>query len=199
MMKAPWISSLFIAFFLITSIATQPTANLLSTWTNDESFINSTSFTDGSKIRAILHTHDDNLPTFTCGFFCNGTCTSYIAYVESNPPQVYFLKLASRGIPNPGRARFVSDYIEFIDTILCLYVSSTEQSNICLTVDTGLPRTFTLKYIKLMPDGHLKAVGWDSTGDGAVTDIFTNDQCSYPLACGRNARWTDSFRTVDSI
>ncbi|CAI9296510.1 unnamed protein product [Lactuca saligna] len=84
-MMAIWISSFLFAFFLIlSSIAAQPhyfqtTANLSTTWTNQESSIRSIDFTDGSRIRVILE--EDN---FACGFFCNGTCTSYLFAIVIN-------------------------------------------------------------------------------------------------------------------
>ncbi|XP_076890120.1 G-type lectin S-receptor-like serine/threonine-protein kinase SD2-5 [Bidens hawaiensis] len=54
-----------------------PTANLSTAWTNTESLPHSVNFTDGSKVRAIL-VRGSFGPKFACGFYCNGTCTSYL-------------------------------------------------------------------------------------------------------------------------
>ncbi|KAI3734286.1 hypothetical protein L6452_13751 [Arctium lappa] len=80
----PWSSCLFFAFFVILfcySSTAQPfdypTANLSTTWTNDESAPHSINFTDGSRVRSILLRGTFG-HKFACGFFCNGTCTSYL-------------------------------------------------------------------------------------------------------------------------
>ncbi|KAI3778596.1 hypothetical protein L2E82_07976 [Cichorium intybus] len=86
MMTAPWIHCFFLAFFLILSFIaaqsnySQTTANLSTSWTNDESSIRSINFTDGSRIRIILSTN--GYPT--CGFFCNGSCTTYLFAIIIN-------------------------------------------------------------------------------------------------------------------
>ncbi|KAI3516917.1 hypothetical protein L1887_16063 [Cichorium endivia] len=86
MMRAPWIHCFFFAFFLILSFIaaqsnySQTTANLSTSWTNDESSIRSINFTDGSRIRVILSTN--GFPT--CGFFCNGSCTTYLFAIIIN-------------------------------------------------------------------------------------------------------------------
>ncbi|KAJ0678030.1 putative protein kinase RLK-Pelle-SD-2b family [Helianthus annuus] len=54
-----------------------PTANLSTSWANTESLRHSVNFTDGSRVRAILLRGSFG-PKFACGFFCNGTCTSYL-------------------------------------------------------------------------------------------------------------------------
>ncbi|KAI3734304.1 hypothetical protein L6452_13770 [Arctium lappa] len=83
-MKPSFISGFCLAFFLLVShysVAGQrfdyPTANLSTTWTNAESAPHSVSFTDGSTVRAILLRGSFG-PRFACGFYCNGTCTSYL-------------------------------------------------------------------------------------------------------------------------
>ncbi|KAH9794211.1 Receptor-like serine/threonine-protein kinase [Citrus sinensis] len=54
-----------------------PTANLSTSWTNGPSASHSVAFTDGSKVRAILLRGTFG-PRYACGFFCNGTCDSYL-------------------------------------------------------------------------------------------------------------------------
>ncbi|KAK9063882.1 hypothetical protein SSX86_017754 [Deinandra increscens subsp. villosa] len=83
-MKTPPISSTLIASFLILSLYLvtaqpfdYPTANLSTTWTNRKSAPHSVSFTDGSTVRAILLRGSFG-SKFACGFYCNGTCDSYL-------------------------------------------------------------------------------------------------------------------------
>lgn len=83
-MKTPSISTFLFPLFLLLSsysIAAQPfdypTANLSTTWTNAASAPHSVSFTDGSTVRAILLRGSFG-PRYACGFYCNGTCTSYL-------------------------------------------------------------------------------------------------------------------------
>ncbi|ESR61276.1 hypothetical protein CICLE_v10014371mg [Citrus x clementina] len=54
-----------------------PTANLSTSWTNGPSASDSVGFTDGSAVRAILLRGTFG-PAYACGFFCNGTCDSYL-------------------------------------------------------------------------------------------------------------------------
>ncbi|KAK9063886.1 hypothetical protein SSX86_017758 [Deinandra increscens subsp. villosa] len=83
-MKTPSISSILFPFFLILSLYSvtaqpfdYPTANLSTTWTNTESAPHSVAFSDGSTVRAILLRGSFG-PKFACGFYCNGTCDSYL-------------------------------------------------------------------------------------------------------------------------
>ncbi|XP_071729201.1 G-type lectin S-receptor-like serine/threonine-protein kinase SD2-5 [Rutidosis leptorrhynchoides] len=54
-----------------------PIANLSTTWTNIDSAPHSVNFYGGSKIRVILFRGTFG-PSFACGFYCNGDCTSYL-------------------------------------------------------------------------------------------------------------------------
>ncbi|XP_023744096.1 G-type lectin S-receptor-like serine/threonine-protein kinase SD2-5 [Lactuca sativa] len=304
-MRAPWMCSFFFGFFLIfSSISAESNyfspAKLSSTWTNNESFIRSINFRDGSRIRVILN----NEKKFRCGFFCNGTCTSYLFaivvinmtttrdslaviwsanrdnlvregailnftatgelmlqdvdgnivwttnttgksvasmnltedgnlgllnvhnltvwqsfdhptdcllpgqklfqgqklipsvsstnwtpqvdlyslqfnekglffYVGSNPPQVYYGHTVN-GLDE--------GYLELRGRSLCLVISSS-RPNYCPSV-IDIPPAFPFEYIKLLPDGHLKAFGWETDNDLLLGHL---GGCSYPLACGRNA------------
>ncbi|KAJ0674659.1 putative protein kinase RLK-Pelle-SD-2b family [Helianthus annuus] len=88
MMRKPWIcycSALFLILNCHSTTAQQrteppfdyPSANLSTTWVNLQSFRNNISFTDGSMVRPILLRGSFG-PKFACGFYCNGTCTSYL-------------------------------------------------------------------------------------------------------------------------
>ncbi|KAK9222903.1 hypothetical protein WN944_011343 [Citrus x changshan-huyou] len=54
-----------------------PTANLSTSWTNGPSASQSVDFRDGSAVRAILLRGTFG-PRYACGFFCNGSCDSYL-------------------------------------------------------------------------------------------------------------------------
>ncbi|KAI3516925.1 hypothetical protein L1887_16078 [Cichorium endivia] len=86
-MKAPSISTFLFSFFFLLlssySIAAQPfdypTAHLSTTWTNAATAPHSVRFTDGTTVRAILLRSSSGFgPRYACGFYCNGTCTSYL-------------------------------------------------------------------------------------------------------------------------
>ncbi|XXG67527.1 hypothetical protein AAC387_Pa06g0853 [Persea americana] len=54
-----------------------PSANISTRWTNSPSTTDYVAYTDGSRIRSILFGGTIG-PRFACGFFCNGTCDSFI-------------------------------------------------------------------------------------------------------------------------
>ncbi|KAJ0489105.1 putative protein kinase RLK-Pelle-SD-2b family [Helianthus annuus] len=79
-MRGPWICYCFSLFLILNCYSTSadyPTANLSTTWANTESLPHSVNFTDGSRVRAIVLRGSFG-PKFACGFYCNGTCTSYL-------------------------------------------------------------------------------------------------------------------------
>ncbi|KAI3816387.1 hypothetical protein L1987_16081 [Smallanthus sonchifolius] len=85
-MMAPWIYYYCLALFLILNCHSttaqmpysHPTANLSTTWTINESLpISTITFDDGSRIQPILLSGSSG-PKFACGFYCNGTCPSYL-------------------------------------------------------------------------------------------------------------------------
>ncbi|KAK9059932.1 hypothetical protein SSX86_020636 [Deinandra increscens subsp. villosa] len=91
-MRALWICYSFALFLFFNCYSTPlnyPTANLSTTWSNTESISHSVDFNDGSRVRAILlrglprpdfeyYLNFPIYPNFACGFYCNGTCTSYL-------------------------------------------------------------------------------------------------------------------------
>ncbi|XP_076905006.1 EP1-like glycoprotein 1 [Bidens hawaiensis] len=88
--------ALFLIFNFYSTIA-QPafnyptTANLSTTWTNDRSFSfdRNFSYTNGPKVLIIL-LRELVGPRFGCGFYCNGTCTSYLFVVFIVPTRLSF-------------------------------------------------------------------------------------------------------------
>ncbi|GKE00082.1 G-type lectin S-receptor-like serine/threonine-protein kinase SD2-5, partial [Tanacetum coccineum] len=104
-----------------------------------------------------------------------------IAYVDSNPPQVYYSKLVP--VKNTSREK---SYARFLNGSLSLFLHSAEPSR----PDGGIymPQASSSQFIKLMSDGHLKL--FEYQGDWTVVaDLLTSDlgECGYPMACGRNA------------
>ncbi|KAK4394757.1 G-type lectin S-receptor-like serine/threonine-protein kinase SD2-5 [Sesamum angolense] len=80
-------SSWWTAFFTIASLSylacvssqpyDYPTANLSSSWINSVSANRSRNFTDSPAVRAVL-LRGTNGPKYACGFYCNGTCQTYL-------------------------------------------------------------------------------------------------------------------------
>ncbi|XP_076917938.1 G-type lectin S-receptor-like serine/threonine-protein kinase SD2-5 [Bidens hawaiensis] len=103
------------------------------------------------------------------------------AYVGSNPAQAYF------SWPIVGnRTYIVRPYIRFGNGSFSLFFFSDDPHypDNMLTIPQASPD----QYMKLMPDGHLQALEWQSAWL-VVSDLLTGDlgDCNYPLACGRNA------------
>ncbi|KAJ0725292.1 putative protein kinase RLK-Pelle-SD-2b family [Helianthus annuus] len=70
----------FALFFILNCYSTTsdyPTANLSTTWTNTKSCCYAAVFRDGSSVRPNL-IRGSSGPSFACGFYCNGNCTSYL-------------------------------------------------------------------------------------------------------------------------
>ncbi|XP_056170675.1 G-type lectin S-receptor-like serine/threonine-protein kinase SD2-5 isoform X2 [Syzygium oleosum] len=105
----------------------------------------------------------------------NGSVLS--AQVETHPPQVYVQFSAvteSERIENP--------YFGFLNGSLTLYVNSALNSTL-IKVDG----TYSMPYMKLGSDGHLRVYGWMSALWGEVADLFSVSMgdCGYPRVCGQ--------------
>ncbi|KAJ0713720.1 putative non-specific serine/threonine protein kinase [Helianthus annuus] len=111
-----------------------------------------------------------------------------VAYVGSNPPQVYY----KTGLSIRGYAIKKRKYIRFLNGSLSFFFSSADQSPYDYI---QIPFASSAQYMKFMPDGHLKVFEWQDDeytlgGWSEVADLITNEKygnCTYPLACGRNA------------
>ncbi|XP_023746964.1 G-type lectin S-receptor-like serine/threonine-protein kinase SD2-5 [Lactuca sativa] len=107
-------------------------------------------------------------------YYLQLTDNGLFAYVESNPPQVYYKRLIN--VTNIHKERI---YVELLNGSLCFLINSSTKLD---SID--VPQEIPLEYAKLMPDGHLKAFGGEMVAD-LLTEYDFGD-CSYPLACGRN-------------
>ncbi|KAI3730391.1 hypothetical protein L1987_61561 [Smallanthus sonchifolius] len=104
------------------------------------------------------------------------------AYVESNPPQAYYSWL---DLTNKGRRD-----MRFLNGSLSLFIDSSKPSDTVSVI--YISQASSAQYMKLMPDGHLKAFGWQSDFGKwtVVADLLTYinvEECGYPLVCGRNS------------
>ncbi|CAH1431195.1 unnamed protein product [Lactuca virosa] len=108
-------------------------------------------------------------------YYLQLTDRGLFAYVESKPPQVYYQHL----INGKNTINKESIYVELLNGSVCFFNSSTKLDAI------DIPQEFPLEYIKLMPDGHLKAFGGERVADLLIDYDF--GECSYPLVCGRNS------------
>ncbi|KAL9993890.1 putative protein kinase RLK-Pelle-SD-2b family [Helianthus debilis subsp. tardiflorus] len=112
-----------------------------------------------------------------------------VAYVGSNPRQIYYKHRPSlRGYTIKKRK-----YIKFLNGSLSFFFSSADQSvySIGILPDDyiQIPFASSAQYMRFMPDGHLKVFEWKE-GWSEVADLLTDEgdgECTYPLACGRNA------------
>nr|XP_043612657.1 G-type lectin S-receptor-like serine/threonine-protein kinase SD2-5 [Erigeron canadensis] len=108
------------------------------------------------------------------------------AYVESNPPQVYYSNLVS-----DKNASIEKGYVRFLNGSLSLFIHSAEPSD--PDGEISIPQASSAQFMKLMPDGHLKVFEWQ-VGWTEVADVFSHslEDCDYPLACGRNGVCSDN-------
>ncbi|XP_076952713.1 G-type lectin S-receptor-like serine/threonine-protein kinase SD2-5 [Bidens hawaiensis] len=104
------------------------------------------------------------------------------AYVESNPPQVYYSWLVN-GNDTKKRRR----YLRFLNGSLSFFINSSEPSDPDGVI--GIPPASSTQYLKLKRNGHLKVHEWNFEVLTTSTDLTENmlDECSYPLICGRNS------------
>ncbi|KAJ0847533.1 putative protein kinase RLK-Pelle-SD-2b family [Helianthus annuus] len=105
-----------------------------------------------------------------------------LAYVESNPPQVYYSRLVYGKDTNKGRR-----YIRFLNGSLSFFIHSSKPSDPVGVID--IPEASSAQYMKLMPDGHLQVFEFQSDEWTMVSDVTSDavEECDYPLRCGRNA------------
>nr|XP_043619435.1 G-type lectin S-receptor-like serine/threonine-protein kinase SD2-5 [Erigeron canadensis] len=107
------------------------------------------------------------------------------AYVESKPPQAYFSAFVTK--TNKGN----KSYVRFLNDSLSLFINSVEPSYPDGML--SITQSSSTKYMKLMPDGHLRVFEWNFYNgnwkqvDDLLTDVRLFGECGYPLACGRNA------------
>ncbi|KAJ0479211.1 putative non-specific serine/threonine protein kinase [Helianthus annuus] len=111
-----------------------------------------------------------------------------VAYVGSNPRQIYYKTRPSlRGYASKKRK-----YIKFLNGSLSFFFSSADQSVYSIGIPDDyiqIPFASSAQYMRFMPDGHLKVFEWKE-GWSEVADLLTDEgygECTYPLACGRNA------------
>nr|XP_043614166.1 G-type lectin S-receptor-like serine/threonine-protein kinase At5g35370 [Erigeron canadensis] len=87
-----------------------------------------------------------------------------VAYLESNPRRVYYSYI----INGVDRSKERS-YVKFLNGSLSLFIHSSEPSR--PDAEIPVPLASSAQYMKLMPDGHLKVLEWQS-GWNVVADLF---------------------------
>ncbi|KAJ0662230.1 putative bulb-type lectin domain-containing protein [Helianthus annuus] len=105
-----------------------------------------------------------------------------VAYVGSNPPQVYYK--TRRSLRYAIRK---TKYIRFLNGSLSFFFSSGHGNPDDYFV---IPKASSAQYMKFMPDGRLKVFEWKLEIWSEVADLLTDKEygnCTYPLACERNA------------
>nr|XP_043623180.1 G-type lectin S-receptor-like serine/threonine-protein kinase SD2-5 [Erigeron canadensis] len=112
-----------------------------------------------------------------------------VAYVGSNPRRPYYR--AVYGISGKEKIK----YVAFLNGLLSISFSSAEHSDFYIEI----PAASSAQYMKFMPDGHLTVFEIKGGEWSAVADLLTNKyygECSYPLACGRNALCTNKQQCI---
>ncbi|KAI3730389.1 hypothetical protein L1987_61559 [Smallanthus sonchifolius] len=112
-------------------------------------------------------------------YYLQVTEKGLFAYVESNPPQAYFSLLVY--------GYNVRRYIRLLDGSMTFFIHSSKTDPDYVMY---IPQSSSAQYMKLMPDGHLqvfkrKSEQWTVLED--LTKGFVEEDCSYPLVCGRNS------------
>ncbi|XP_030531755.2 G-type lectin S-receptor-like serine/threonine-protein kinase SD2-5 [Rhodamnia argentea] len=98
------------------------------------------------------------------------------AQIETDPPQVYFSVWIN--FPNTSHD---SNYIEFIEGDLALFMNSTRNGSVLSGFDASA------QYIKFESDGHLRSYQPDGSERGLGDDLLTPElgDCNYPMVCGK--------------
>ncbi|MFS8000995.1 putative S-locus glycoprotein [Helianthus anomalus] len=78
----------------------------------------------------------------------------------------------------------VRRHIRFMNGSLSFFMHSSEPSVPVGGID--IPEASSAQYMIVMPDGHLQVFEWHLEEWNVINDLMI-EQCSYPLACGRNA------------
>ncbi|KAL6329014.1 hypothetical protein AAG906_007304 [Vitis piasezkii] len=143
------------------------------------------------------------------------TNQALVAYVESNPPQFYY-RLEGWDTDTKGKTK--QNYILLGNESLDVFVHGAGPNYPDSRI--SIPKDLSAQFIKLGPDGHLRAYGWKESDWEEVADLlewssFPNDlsdvdDCQYPLVCGkygicserqcscpRSPNGTNYFRPVD--
>ncbi|CBI22039.3 unnamed protein product, partial [Vitis vinifera] len=114
------------------------------------------------------------------------TNEALVAYVESNPPQIYYLL---EGSDTDTKGKTKQNYIllgnESLDGFIHGADPNYPDSRIFIATD------LSAQFIKLGPDGHLRAYGWKNNSWEAA-DLLT-DCCPPPSANGTNYFRPDSI------
>lgn len=114
---------------------------------------------------------------------------SFAAYIQSDPPQVYYRNefIGVKQSREPS-------YVKLMNGSLSFYILSAEpsipDSSIWLPQPISVQYSFpyqgiSAQYLKLDPDGHFRLYDWDR-GWKVVTEAFSSvlGVCSYPTFCG---------------
>ncbi|XP_029121310.1 G-type lectin S-receptor-like serine/threonine-protein kinase SD2-5 [Elaeis guineensis] len=101
------------------------------------------------------------------------------AFVDSSPPQVYYI----HGFSGP-EAKNKSAYVTFTNGSLEFFASFTKPG--VPDENITLPSASSVQYMRLESDGHLKLYEWGTTGWNVVDDVMKlyPDNCAYPTVCG---------------
>ncbi|XP_034701073.1 G-type lectin S-receptor-like serine/threonine-protein kinase SD2-5 [Vitis riparia] len=118
------------------------------------------------------------------------TNEALVAYVESNPPQFYY---RLEGLDTDTKGKTKQNYILLGKESLDGFIHGADPNYPDSRI--SIPTDFSAQFIKLGPDGHLRAYRWKGS-DWEAADLLTEwlsfpnhlsdvDDCQYPLVCGK--------------
>ncbi|KAK8960666.1 G-type lectin S-receptor-like serine/threonine-protein kinase SD2-5 [Platanthera guangdongensis] len=113
-------------------------------------------------------------------FFITVDSNGLRAFIESNPPQIYYAKPNASSSAKPQNR---SAYATFQNGSLDIFMSSTHPNLPDYSI--SLPTSPSTQYIRLDSNGHLGLYAWNEGWSFAqqVFDEFPDD-CAYPTVCG---------------
>lgn len=102
------------------------------------------------------------------------------AFVDSNPPQLYYAKTMTGSSKSHNRSTFVTFNNGSLDMFLVFLQPGVPDFFI------SLPKSLSCQYLRLENDGHFRLYAWSNGWNflGEVFDIFPDD-CAYPTVCGQ--------------
>lgn len=102
------------------------------------------------------------------------------AFVDSNPPQLYYRNVFTGSSKPQNRSTFVT----FNNGSLSMFVAFLQPGVPDMSI--RLPTGSSCQYLRLEDNGHFRLYGWNNGWNllGEVFNIFP-DECAYPTVCGQ--------------
>ncbi|XP_020588245.1 epidermis-specific secreted glycoprotein EP1-like [Phalaenopsis equestris] len=102
------------------------------------------------------------------------------AFIDSNPPQLYYAKTFAGSSKSKNQSTFVTFNNGSLDIFVLFLEPGVPDISITLPTDSSC------QYLRLEDNGHFRLYGWNNGWKylAEVFDIFPDD-CAYPTVCGQ--------------